>query len=69
MSRLYYYGDDHRLNTWICDRWIWKMQDGSLKAVTDQRIPAGAVTLFAGRGTRLPEALAKEQGWIKEVEE
>lgn len=49
---------------WTCDRWIWKMGDGSFKAVDDQRIPTGAVTLFAGKGTSIPEATAREHGWI-----
>jgi Glycosyl transferases group 1/Glycosyltransferase Family 4 len=49
---------------WTCDRWIWKMADGSFKAVDDQRIPTGAVTLFAGKGTPVPEAVAKGHGWI-----
>lgn len=49
---------------WMCDRWIWKMVDGSFKAADDQRIPTGAVTLYAGKGTSIPEAVAKQHGWI-----
>lgn len=49
---------------WTSDRWIWKMGDGSFKAADDQRIPTGAVTLFAGKGTSIPEAIAREHGWI-----
>ena len=49
---------------WTSDRWIWKMQDGSYKAVDDRRIPTGAVTQIAGKGTQIPEELAKQHGWI-----
>lgn len=50
---------------WRCDRWIYKMEDGSYKAMTESgRIPTGAVMQYAGIGTEIPEAFAKEQGWI-----
>jgi glycosyltransferase involved in cell wall biosynthesis len=49
---------------WISDRWIWKMQDGSYKAMRDQRIPVGSAFLFAGIGTEVPEKIARENGWI-----
>lgn len=49
---------------WKCDAWIWKLADGGYKKVDDQRVPANAVSLFAGRGTEIPEALARQHGWI-----
>lgn len=50
---------------WTSDRWIYRMQDGSYKAVDNPgRIPVGAVTQFAGRGTPIPESIAKANGWI-----
>lgn len=50
---------------WRCDRWIYKMEDGSYKAVREAgRIPTGAVSQYAGVGTEVPEAFAREQGWI-----
>lgn len=50
---------------WISDRWIYRMQDGSYKAVDNPgRIPVGAVTQIAGKGTQIPESMAKENGWI-----
>lgn len=50
---------------WTSDRWIYRMEDGSYKAVGNGgRIPVGAVTQFAGLGTEIPEQIAKENGWI-----
>lgn len=49
---------------WKSDRWIWKLQDGSYKATNDQRIPSDAVTLYAGKGTDIPEEIARQNGWI-----
>lgn len=50
---------------WRCDRWIYKMQDGSYKAMRESgRIPTGAVVQYAGIGTEIPEDFAKAQGWI-----
>lgn len=54
-----------QMKTWKSDRWIYKMQDGSYKAMDNPgRIPAGAVTQIAGIGTELPEELARANGWI-----
>ncbi len=58
-----------QVQTWICDRFIWKLRDGNYKATDDQRIPSDAVTLFAGRGTPVPRALAQQHGWIGPDEE
>lgn len=49
---------------WKCDRWIWRMEDGSYRATSDQRIPPGAVVLAYGKGSDVPEDVAKAQGWI-----
>jgi glycosyltransferase involved in cell wall biosynthesis len=50
---------------WTSDRWIYRMQDGSYKAMDNPgRIPRGAVTQIAGKGTEIPEHIAKENGWI-----
>lgn len=50
---------------WTSDRWIYRMEDGSYKAVDNPgRIPVGAVTQYAGKGTQIPEHFAKENGWI-----
>lgn len=49
---------------WKSDRKIWKLQDGSFKVESDGRIPAGAVSLFAGVGTQIPEETARANGWI-----
>ncbi|HEU4796945.1 MAG TPA: glycosyltransferase family 4 protein, partial [Pyrinomonadaceae bacterium] len=50
---------------WRSDRWIYKMQDGSFKAMRESgRIPTGAVMQYAGIGTEIPEEFAKAQGWI-----
>jgi len=60
----YQTGEGKLMKMWTCDRWIWKLRDGNYKATDDQRIPVDAVTLFAGKGTSVPEALAREHGWI-----
>lgn len=49
---------------WKSDRWIWKLRDGSYKATNDQRIPSDAVTMYAGKGTDIPEEVARQNGWI-----
>lgn len=49
---------------WKCDAWIWRLADGGYKKVSDQRVPANAVSLFAGRGTMVSEELARQHGWI-----
>lgn len=56
--------DTTQVKMWISDRWIFRMGDGSYVARDDQRIPVGAVMQFAGKGTAIPEALAREHGWI-----
>lgn len=48
---------------WKSDKQIWKLQDGSFKVTSDGRIPAGAVSLYAGIGTEIPESVAKLHGW------
>lgn len=55
---------NHAVKMWSSDRWIWKLRDGNYKAADDQRIPADAVSLFAGKGTDIPEEIAKTNGWI-----
>jgi hypothetical protein len=41
------------------------MQDGSYKAVDNPgRIPTGAAVQIAGKGTQIPESMAREHGWI-----
>jgi hypothetical protein len=53
------------MKMWKSDRWIYKMADGSYKAMDNPgRIPTGAVTQIAGIGTELPEELARANGWI-----
>lgn len=49
---------------WKSDRFIWKLADGSYQAVDDQRIPPSAVTLYAGKGTDIPEEVARRHGWM-----
>lgn len=49
---------------WKSDKQIWKLQDGSFKVTSDGRIPAGAVSLYAGIGTEIPESVAKLHGWV-----
>jgi hypothetical protein len=50
---------------WTSDRWIYRMADGSYKAMNNPgRIPTGAVTQIAGKGTQIPEQVARENGWI-----
>jgi len=57
--------ENSNVKMWTSDRWIYRMPDGSYKAVDNPgRIPPGAVTQIAGRGTQLPESLARENGWI-----
>lgn len=52
------------MKMWKSDRWIWKLRDGNFKAMDDQRIPAEAVSLFAGKGTDIPAEIAQANGWI-----
>jgi hypothetical protein len=60
-----YRGKDFNMKMWTCDKWIYKMADGSYKVVDNPgRIPAGAVTQVAGKGTQISEALARQHGWI-----
>lgn len=54
------------MNIWISDRKIWKTKHGYKVETEDGRIPSDAVMLYAGIGTRVPMALAIEQGWIGE---
>jgi glycosyltransferase involved in cell wall biosynthesis len=56
--------ENGNVKMWTSDRWIWKLQDGNYKASGDQRIPADAVHLYAGKGTEIPESIARENGWI-----
>lgn len=53
-----------QVKMWTSDRWIWKMADGSFVARNDQRVPVGAATLYAGKGTQIPETVAREHGWV-----
>lgn len=53
-----------QVKMWTSDRWIWKMADGSFVARDDQRIPVGAGSLYAGKGTQIPEHVAAEHGWL-----
>lgn len=55
---------DRVVKMWTSDRWIWLLQDGNYKAADDQRIPVDAVRLFAGKGTEIPEEIARVNGWI-----
>lgn len=58
-------GGQVNMKMWICDRWIYRMADGSYKAMDNSgRIPPGAVTQFAGLGTQIPEELAIKNGWV-----
>ena len=60
-----YRGKDFNMKMWTCDKWIYKMADGSYKVMDNPgRIPAGAVTQVAGKGTQISEALARQHGWI-----
>lgn len=52
------------MKMWTADCWIWKLQDGTYKKATDQRIPATAISLFAGLGTEIPEQMAIDNGWL-----
>jgi glycosyltransferase involved in cell wall biosynthesis len=53
------------MKMWTSDRWIYKMQDGSYQAVDNPgRIPTGAAVQIAGKGTQIPESMAREHGWI-----
>lgn len=56
--------ENSNVKMWKSDRFIWKLADGTYKAVNDQRIPANAVTLYAGKGTDIPEEVARQNGWI-----
>lgn len=61
----YHNGVPEAMKMWTSDRWIYKMADGSYKAVDNPgRIPVGAVVQYAGKGTQIPESVAKENGWI-----
>jgi hypothetical protein len=53
-----------QVKMWTSDRWIWNMSDGSFVARDDQRIPVGAGSLYAGKGTLIPEHIAAEHGWL-----
>lgn len=50
---------------WISDRRFWLLRDGNYKAETNGRIPPDAVTLAYGIGSRVPEELAIQRGWIQ----
>lgn len=57
--------ENGNVKMWTSDRWIYLMQDGTYKAMDNPgRIPPGAVTQYAGKGTQIPEEIAKEHGWI-----
>lgn len=59
------YKENGNVKMWTSDRWIYRMQDGRYKAVDNPgRIPVGAVTQIAGKGTLIPEQMARENGWI-----
>lgn len=61
----YYKTGSRQMKIWRSDRWIYKLADGSYKAVDNSgRIPTGAVTQIAGIGTELPEELARANGWL-----
>lgn len=53
-----------QVRMWKSDKKIWKLQDGGFKVESEGRIPAGAVSLYAGVGTDIPEEIAKQHGWI-----
>jgi hypothetical protein len=58
-------GENQQMKMWKSDRWIYKMQDGTYKAMDNPgRIPVGAVTQIAGKGTMISEEMAKQNGWI-----
>jgi hypothetical protein len=58
-------GVPEAMKMWTSDRWIYKMQDGSYQAVDNPgRIPTGAAVQIAGKGTQIPESMAREHGWI-----
>jgi glycosyltransferase involved in cell wall biosynthesis len=53
------------MKMWTSDRWIYLMQDGNYQAMDNPgRIPTGAIRQIAGRGTQIPEQMARENGWI-----
>lgn len=56
--------ENETVKMWTCDSWIWRMEDGSFRKMDDQRIPIGAGTLYAGKGTQVPENIAIENGWL-----
>jgi glycosyltransferase involved in cell wall biosynthesis len=59
------YKEINNVKMWESDRWIYKMADGSYKAMDNPgRIPPGAVSQFAGKGTFIPAHIAKANGWI-----
>lgn len=67
-------GENAPMKMWRSDRWIYKMADGTYKAMDNPgRIPVGAVVQIAGKGTLISEELARVNGWIgpdaKAVEE
>lgn len=57
--------ENSNVKMWTSDRWIYRMADGSYKTVDNPgRIPTGAVVQYAGKGTQIPESVARENGWI-----
>lgn len=60
-----YLGKGESEMKWKCNAWIWQLADGGYKKVDDQRVPANAVSLFAGKGTMVSEDLARKNGWIE----
>lgn len=57
--------ENRKVKMWTSDRWIYLMQDGTYKAMDNPgRIPVGAVTQYAGRGTQIPEEIAVKNGWV-----
>lgn len=53
------------MKMWTSDRWIYLMADGSYRAMDNSgRIPPGAVTQYAGKGTQIPEEVARKNGWL-----
>jgi glycosyltransferase involved in cell wall biosynthesis len=64
-AQRYQNGVPEAMKMWTSDCWIYKMQDGTYRKVDNPgRIPTGAVLQVAGKGTQLPEAMAREHGWI-----
>lgn len=57
-------GKEEKPVLWKCDRRIWRTADGNFKTETNGRIPADAVTLYAGVGTEIPEEVAIKNGWL-----